>query len=220
MALSCLNGLQHHLERIYEIDIACDVERFLITDAELAGSLEGTVHARAVPEKLLVSEQEDGLHVSLYLDPAIIEALAADDPTRCLNDGNLAAFWTALEGVSHFLYLAWNARHGRSVSLFEVELQAEVDKFAAAVFLLARQRQRHVPRELHERLFARPVFDAALDAAEGRRYRHANHYAGLYCSRLRRRYLLNHASGLVKDLRRFYRLTHRHKLDHIRAHAA
>jgi hypothetical protein len=220
MTASCLNGLQRHLERIYEVEASCDVERFLITDAVLAAALEGAADTRAIPEKLLVSEQEDGLHVSLYLDPAVIEALAADDPTRCLNDGNLAAFWTALEGVSHFLYLAWNARYGRSISLFELELQAEVDKFAAAVFLLARQRQRHVPRELHERLFARPRFDTALDGAEGRRYRHANHYAGLYCGRLRRRYLLNRASGLVKDLRRFYRLTHRRKLDHIRALAA
>jgi hypothetical protein len=220
MPAPCLNSLQNYLERIYEIEISCDVDRFVITDAELAGSLERGPCLRNVPEKLLVCEQDDELHISLYLDPAVIDVLASNDPTRCLNDGNLAAFLTALEGVSHFLYLAWNALHGRSVSLFELELQAEVDKFAAAVFLLARQRRLHVPREIHERLFANPVFDPDLDAAELRRYHSANHFAGLYCGRLRRRYLLDHASGLVKDLRRFYRLTHRHKLNHIHTLAA
>lgn len=220
MTASCLSSLQHHLERIYEIDVSCDVDRFVITDAELAGELECDPRARSAPEKLLVCEREDGLHLSLYLDPAVIEVLAENDPTRSLNDGNLAEFLTALEGVSHFLYLAWNARYGRSVSLFELELQAEVDKFAAAVFLLARQRQLRVPREIHERLFGQPVFAADLGAAELRRYRKANHFAGMYCGRLRRHYLMNRASGLVKDLRRFYRLTHRHKLNHIRTLAA
>jgi hypothetical protein len=220
MPAPCLSGLQRHLERIYEIEVPCDVERFVISDAELAGALEQGARARNVSEKLLVCEQEDDLHLSLYLDPRVIEVLAENDPLHDLNDGNLAAFWTALEGVSHFLYLTWNARHGRGISLFELELQAEVDKFVAAVFLLARQRHLRVPRELHERLFACPVFDVQLDDAELRRYRHANHFAGLYCGRLRRRYLLNRGAGLVRDLRRFYRLTHRHKLDHIRARAA
>ncbi|MCC6302510.1 MAG: hypothetical protein IT489_06895 [Gammaproteobacteria bacterium] len=221
MPASCLRALQRHLERIYEIDVSrdCEVDRFLITDAGLAGALEGEASARALPEKLLVWEQAGELHVSLYLDPAVLEVLSSNDPIHGLNDDNLAAFWSALEGVSHFLYLVWNARHGRGISLFELELQAEVDKFVAAVFLLARQRRRRVPRDLHEHLFARPVFDPRLVGGEWRRYRHANHFAGLYCARLRRRYLANRGPGLVRDLRRFYRLTHRHKLDHIRAAA-
>jgi len=38
-----------------------------------------------------------------------------------------------LEGVSHFLYLTWNAHYDRQVSLLDLELQAEVDKFVFAV---------------------------------------------------------------------------------------
>lgn len=221
MSAACLRDLQHHLERIYELDVSrdCEVDRFLITDAELAGTLEGAAHARALPEKLLVWEQEDELHVSLYLEPDVIEVLTSNDPIRSLNDGNLAAFWSALEGVSHFLYLVWNARHGRGISLFELELQAEVDKFVGAAFLLARQRRLRVPRELHEQVFARPRFDPRLIDGEWRRYRHANQFASLYCGRLRRRYLSNHGAGLLRELRRFYRLTHRYKLNHIRASA-
>lgn len=212
-----LSRLQRYLERIYEVDVTCDVGHFVITDPELAEALERGSPRRNVPEKLLVCEQEDGLYLSLYLDPAVVEVLAANDPIRSLNDGNLAEFWTVLEGVSHFLYLAWNAHHGRGVSLFELELQAEVDKFVATVFLLALQRDSHVPREIHEQLFSAPAFDANLRGHELHRYRDANRFAGLYCGQLHRQYLLNRGAGLVKDLRRFYRLTHRYKLDHIRA---
>jgi hypothetical protein len=219
--MPCLLDLQHHLERIYELDVSrdCGVDRFLITEAGLAGALEGDARARTAAEKLLVWEQGGELHLSLYLDPAVIEVLSSNDPFHSLNDDNLEAFWSALEGVSHFLYLVWNARHGRGISLFELELQAEVDKFVGAAFLLARQRRLRIPRELHEQVFARPRFDPRLIDGEWRRYRHANQFASLYCGRLRRRYLSNHSTGLLRELRRFYRLTHRHKLNHIRASA-
>lgn len=162
-------------------------------------------------------EQEDGLDIALYLDAAVIKALQARDPTRELNDENLAEFWTALEGVSHFLYLVWNARHGRSISLFELELQAEVDKFVSTVFLSATQRRQRVPGGVHERLFVDPVFDPALAGDEVRRYHRANYYAGLYCGGLRDAFLRRRSAGMVNELRRFYRLTHRHKLEHIRS---
>ena len=41
----------------------------------------------------------------------------------------MECFCLALEGVSHFLYLIWNASFDRSVTLLEMELQAEIDKF-------------------------------------------------------------------------------------------
>jgi len=47
--------------------------------------------------------------MSLYLDPALLQRLAREDPLTRLHAGNVADCWTALEGVSHFLYLAWNA---------------------------------------------------------------------------------------------------------------
>ena len=53
--------------------------------------------------------------------------------------GNVADYWTALEGVSHFLYLAWNAGHDKPVSLLELEMQAEVDKYVASYWLMRRQ---------------------------------------------------------------------------------
>lgn len=161
-------------------------------------------------------EQADGLDLALYLDDAVMEVLKVNDPTCELNDENLFEFWTALEGVSHFLYLVWNAGHGRSVSLFELELQAEVDKFVSTVFLSAAQRMCRVPTSLHERLFANPAFDSRLTRDEIPRYHRANYYAGLYCGGLQETFLHRRSSGMINELRRFYRLTHHYKLEHIR----
>ncbi len=214
-AATALGKLQRCLERIYEVSGGLDIERFLITDPDLARRLDCSPGARETGEKLLVRERGNDLDIALYLDARVMEVLRDNDPVRSLNDGNLAEFWTALEGVSHFLYLVWNARHGRGVSRFELELQAEVDKFAAATLLLGRQRALRIPRELHERLFANPIFEAGMAAGEERRYFLANRYAGQYCERLHRECLQDRRISMVRELRRFYRLTHRHKLRHI-----
>ena len=56
-----------------------------------------------------------------------------------LTEANLADYCTALEGVSHFLYSTWRLNWDAPVSLLELETQAEVDKYAATVFLVADQ---------------------------------------------------------------------------------
>ncbi len=85
------------------------------------------------------------LALSLYLDPALLRRLEAADPLERLHGGNVADCLTALEGVSHFLYLVWNASHDRAVSLLELEMQAEVDKFIVSHWLLRRQVPGHFP---------------------------------------------------------------------------
>jgi hypothetical protein len=210
MILARLQGL---LERIYEIEPALSVEDFLITDAGLARSFDP---ARPAREKLLVAESADGLDLALYVDQGVLDELASDDPTERLHDGNLASFWIALEGVSHFLYLTRSATYGRSVSLLELELQAEIDKYVTTLFLLSRQAGAGVPARLHAWLFDRPDFDASLDGECLERYRRANRYAGRYCRHLNHRFFsTRHGRGLMAELRRFYRLPQHRKIRHI-----
>ena len=75
---------------------------------------------------------------------------------------NLADYWTALEGVSHFQYLAWNASLNRAVSIHELEVQAEVDKYAATLFLMGAQHAGRFPVRLHHWLFERASVDGSL----------------------------------------------------------
>ncbi len=212
-----LARLQRQLERLYDVSVGHDVEDFVIHDAELAGRLENSATPRPVAEKLLLHETEDGVDVALYLDRTLVERLKQDDPSERLHAGNLSDFLTALEGISHFLYLTWSVRHERTVSLLELELQAEIDKFILAALLLARERHGRVPAVLHPMLFEAPVLDPALNDELRERYTAANDYARRYCGWLQQRYMAGgRRPGMMSELRRFYRLGHHGKLARIR----
>ena len=156
--------------------------------------------------------------MSLYLDPELLERLDRADPMERLHDGNVADYWTALEGVSHFLYLAWNAGHDKPVSLLELEMQAEVDKYVGSYWLLRRQFPDRFPAELLRLLFERTRIDSRLAAGREDLYREASRYAQKFCRRLEQS--LRDARGrsqveVLAELRRFYRLTNARKLAHI-----
>lgn len=211
-----LAKLQRCLEQLYDVSAGHDVEDFLIHDATLAGRLENNPAARAIPEKLLVRETTEYLDIALFLEKALLERLAKDDPTERLHAGNLGDFLTALEGVSHFLCVSWSAACDRPVSLLELELQAEIDKFILAATLLARDGDGVVPPGLHSRLFDEALLDRRLEAPERERYRTANSCARRYCAWLQRRYMRRQTEpGMMSELRRFYRLGHHGKLTRI-----
>jgi len=130
-----LNALQKLLDRIYRLDVDFDVEDFLITDPALARRLDTSANPRESKEKLLVSQEDDYLDLALFLDACVLARLCDDDPLASLHSGNFADFLLAVEGVSHFLYLIWNAGIERGVTLMELEMQAEVDKFVTAASL-------------------------------------------------------------------------------------
>jgi hypothetical protein len=209
--------LQRCLERLYDVTIGHDVEDFLVHDGDLTRGLGNNPAARAIPEKLLLHETEDSIDIALFLEQAVVDRLRRDDPTERLHAGNISDFMTALEGVSHFLYLTWNARYDRNVSLLELELQAEIDKFILAAMLLARTEGGCVPAGLHPWLFDEASLDPKLDAGTRERYRDANAYARRYCGWLQKQYMSPRRNpGMMSELRRFYRLGHHEKLSRIR----
>lgn len=208
---------QRLLEQIYRVPRHYEVADFLVTDRDEAQALEGPDAARRdVPEKLLLAQDEEGAQLALFLDAEVLKRLQDNDPHAALDHDNLDDFWTVVEGVSHFLYLSWRAATDRAVSLLELELQAEVDKFICAALLVASQRSGRVPDLLHPALFERQVLDPALNPRENERYRVANRYAGKYCARLIRRFLRGRAArGLLAEIRSFYRLGQGDKIRHI-----
>ena len=156
--------------------------------------------------------------MSLYLDPRLLERLDRADPMERLHEGNVADYLTALEGVSHFVYLAWNAGHDKPVSLLELEMQAEVDKYVGSYWLMRRQLPGRHPAELLRLLFERARIDPRLAAGRENLYREASRYAEVFCRRLERS--LRGARGrlqaeVLTELRRFYRLTNARKMAHI-----
>lgn len=208
--------IQQILQRLYEIETAHDVTDYLITDRSVVAALENPDEARDIQEKLLVHQDGETVGLALYVDPDVLDRLTAADPTEHLHSGNLSDFWIALEGVSHFLYLTWNAERDERVSLLELELQAEVDKFAATILALGEDEDDVAAEDVHTLLFSDPVFDDALDEDGLARYEQANRYAGKYCHGLQRRYLRQaRHTELVRELRRFYRRPRAEKIRYI-----
>jgi len=211
-----LRQLQELLGGIYDVSIAHDVYDFLVTDR---ARLPATARSHPTDEQLVVAAAGEGeLGVSLYLDPSLLERLQREDPLTSLHGGNVADYWTALEGVSHFVYLAWNCGHDKTVSLLELELQAEIDKYVASYWLLKRQFPQRFPAELARLLFERTRIDPTLAAGRETIYRRASGYAERFCRRIEQ---LLRARGaepqrrVLAELRRFYRLTDARKLAHI-----
>jgi hypothetical protein len=212
-----LQGLQSLLERLYDVDIDHDVYDFLVTDRGRVPGLAPAAQARATEEELLLAETADGAGIALYLDPDLLRRLEGADPVGALTENNLADYCTALEGVSHFVYSAWRLECDLPVSLLELETQAEVDKYAVTVFLLADQQGGVYPAQVHARLFDRVSFDARLEPDQYLRYRTAHRCAAQYCRRLERRFVSRgqaRIEALVRELRKFYRLGSAAKLRH------
>jgi hypothetical protein len=202
-----LRKLQQLLGGIYDVSLAHDVYDFLCTDrARLPAATSS-----ASDEQLIVAQERDAVGVSLYLDPALLERLRKADPVEKLHGGNVADYCTALEGVSHFVYFAWNTGHDKPVSLLELELQAEIDKYVASLWLMRRQRPQRFPAELLRVLFGRARVDESLAGERAPLYRAASHYAEAFCRRIERALRAGREPQVLADLRRFYRLTDERK---------
>jgi len=188
----------------------------LITNRALANSLDCGISNPNLKEKILLSQSEDELRLSLYLHNDVVEKMLEDDPVQHLHGGNLEDFCLALEGVSHFLYLSWNASFDRSITMLEMELQAEIDKFVMLVICLEKQNKRIAPGQLRQVLFETAGFHEELSGSERQRYRDASYFAEKYCWQLESIYMNNRGrTELLQELRQFYRLTQADKLRRI-----
>ncbi|MCC7462986.1 MAG: hypothetical protein IT480_11060 [Gammaproteobacteria bacterium] len=214
-----LRDLQTLLAGIYDVPLPLDVADFLLTERS---QLPPALRAVASDEQVVVVEEADAAAIGVYVDAAVLERLRAADPLRALHGGNLADYWTALEGVSHFLYLAWHGRHDRGVSLLELELQAEIDKYVSSVWLLRAQDPGRFPAEVHRLLFERTRIDARLAGEQRALYAEASRHAARFCRRLGHAlHPARCASArlVLAELRRFYRYSREAKLQYIARHA-
>lgn len=215
MATRALERLESLLTGIYDLEVGCRLEDFLVTDRQ---ALPGECGGAPGEEQLFVSVVDGELCMSLYLDPAVLDRLERNDPHDELNQDNLADCWTALEGISHFLCVAHNAGHDRPVSRHALELQAEIDKYVACFALLRRRQPRRFPRELHTLLFTRTRVDPALAGGRESLYRRASREAARFCAWLEPKLhsLCSHGDrSWLAELRRFYRMDDTGKLRHI-----
>lgn len=213
-----LRELQRQLSDLYQVGTGHDVRDFLITDPALAQALGGGAMLANTSETLLMHEDGDSVSLSLFLERDLLDRLETDNPLVDLRAEQLADLWTVVEGLSHFNCVAWKASQDREVSLLELELQAEIDKFVATMQLAIEQRDSHLLNRLHAWLFDEVAFHDGLDEEQLDRYRAANEYAARFCRGLRERLLADDEQA-ISELRRFYRLPLTGKISHIHERA-
>jgi hypothetical protein len=204
-----LLDVQRRLESLYALDAQAPVTDFLLSEEE-AGAYPGG------GSRTLVTQDGDEVSLGVVLERGLGALLAGADPRVRLDHDNLGAFCTLTEEVSHFVYLHFCARASRSVTQLELELQAEVDKYLTAVFLLCMQNEGAVSPRLRELLFRRYHLATPLSVEQAERYRAASVLAYRYCSYLESRFLRrSRLADLAREARRFYRLGQREKLERI-----
>lgn len=208
--------MQRLLARLYDAPVEHDVRDFLVTDRPALVASTGA--SALTDEQLVFVEPQDGeeaLQVALYIDASVLARLEAMSPFARLGPANLADYCTALEGVSHFQYVVSRCAHKRPVSLLELELQAEVDKYAGALLLLTSQTGGQFPQTLHRELFERVSYAKDLDTESLHRYETASRHAAKFCRHLDEQFLRKRrvrAHAWLAALRRFYRSSQGEKI--------
>lgn len=211
-----IEQLQQRLQSVYEIDTGHAVADFLVSDEALKNHLNnGSNHLR---ESVFVSENEEHLDITVYLHADVVAHLHDENPEQGLHSGNIEDFCLATEGISHFLKLVWHGTYDRSVSLLDLELQAEIDKFVLIYLYIADQVGNINTADIRQLLFDSVDYHPQLNEQERERYQRANHYAGKYCQSLERTFVQrDDACHMLKELRRFYRLPLADKVRRINA---
>lgn len=204
-----LRRIQEQISALYDLPVATRVDDF-VCDEDVARAAVGDAVERG--EVLMVAEEDDGISVGLYVDRRALERLAGEgDPWLCAR--RFDACCLATEGVSHFVYLVFRAENADDVSALELELQAEVDKYATGLLAGDDGDLRARSRALRHRLFAQARFLDAEGTELGERYRIAHRLAAGYAASLEARWVRSGRMGdLATELRRFYRLGLREKV--------
>lgn len=206
-----LAKIQRGLERLYRLEPEPEVAQFIIGNRER----DAAGVARSPREQLLLQEDEDGLAIGLYLAPEIVNLLSGRGAAQLVHGTRFGDFMMLVEGVSHFVYVAFKAGKNHQLSALELELQAEVDKYVTC--LLSTEHNQSTSAFLRQRLFKDVVYDHDLDVEEQERYRVANNNALRYSESLERRFVAKHrVSDMLVELRRFYRMSLPKKMQHIR----
>ena len=221
-----LAGLQRRLVDLYDLRLGVEVEDF-VCDEQTARSLGGEEAARR-GEVLFVVERADGAEVALWIEPG---ARSQRGDGWLGSPGRFRRACLAAEGVSHFVFVAFRADHALETSELELELQAEIDKWALGLLapwrglehasLLAGRgtelvRLRDRSQRLRERLFSGASFLDAAGTERGERYREASRLAERYALQMERAHVLRgDLPELGRELRRFYRVGLREKIERI-----
>ena len=182
MSGATLASLQGALTEIYDLPVTPDVRDFLMTDR--AGLARRGRPARERRAAASSRRRATRCRWRCTSTPPCSSGSSVAIRSPGSRSDNLADYLTVAEGVSHFVYVAWNTGYDKPVTLLELELQAEVDKYVLCAWLLREQGAGRFPRELHRALFERARVDPVAAAGRIGLYHTASDYAARFCRRV------------------------------------
>ena len=215
-----LQSIQERISRFYRLSIEDDVTSFLCSEDDLA-EIAAPGHLEFGRESLVMIETKQDVRVGLYLHSTLRKSLSEQSP--CFD--NLSVL---IEGVSHFLYVMHRLKQRQPFSLLELELQAEIDKYAFHLFQAtidqdevstsALYRRSQV---LRHRLFECVRYVHEAHSSLGQRYRDANYLAARFTHMLEQRFIARRRDvyEFRRELRDFYQLQAVQKLSRASAFA-
>ena len=205
--MNALSLLQKQLEDLYRIEVP-PIKDFLCTCPEILNMIKDRSYRRR--QEVLIVVEGSVPYVALYLDQHVVDVLNQKGLDR-----HLEAFWIAAEGISHFNYLSFRLHIEDSLSNLELELQAEVDKYALALLTGRKQSMAYqYRRRVRRLLFENARYLDPRESALGQRYRLASKAALRYTNYLEKYFVQNDLYGFIRELRNFYRIGKRNKLEY------
>ncbi len=189
-----LSRIQRRIEQIYQLEPGPCILPFVCVDSD-----EGR-------EQVIVRQSPEALELMVLLPGASLEALIEGDASGALDE-----YLGAVEGISHFIHITERARTRLPTTLLELELQAEVDKFA--ILADASQHAGELT-DLHRRLYENVRYLHSESSEQGERYRLANDLAARLWSSL----IAQGSSPRTQlVLRQFYRASQAEKIRMVNA---
>jgi len=169
-----------------------------------------------VRARVLVHDGPGPIGAHIYYPDALIRRLEREPPSRGLGESNIDPFAVFVEELDHFLLIAERARLRRPVSLFELELHADVTKYLVCALFRASGREARKPVHLEEserlwlfwHLFEKSEC-AEADPRVRTRYKDAARYARKFLTLLSGE---RSAAGRIALLRSFHDATAQQKI--------
>lgn len=212
-----LESVRGLLERTYRIETGLgELGAFVIGDEGYRRFYAGRrLHRHAGSEsepgaQLLVRQFGVEVLACIFYPDSLIRKLESHPPQRGLDESNIDAFAVFVEEIDHFLLLAERTLLGRPLTLFEMELHANVSKYLVLSRFLAGGKRVIDPLRrlwLRHHLFEKARF---RDEDEGlrSRYRDARRWGVKFLDGL----LAREAPDRIESLRRFHDAGAREKL--------
>jgi len=206
------------LERTYHMRSGIDDPgRFVVGDrgfAQLYGGVELASRVGAATgdgATTVVRDSPAGLRVTVYYPARMIRQLARFPPQHGLSEQNVDAFATLVEELDHLLVIADRAVASRPLTMFELELHANVSKHLVLCRFLAGREPKLAPADriwLRHHLFNKLRFTEP-DRLVRQRYRDARRWAIRLIDALPRL----EPRARVGTLREFHRAAPRDKVE-------